>query len=51
MAKFHGVSGEEEARAYLAHPLLGPRYRESVAAVGAQLDAGKTGDFQSVSVS
>ena len=40
MAKFYGLSGEEEARAYLAHPLLGPRYRECVAVVRAQLDAG-----------
>ena len=37
MAKFYGLSGEEEARAYLAHPLLGPRYRECVAAVQAQV--------------
>ncbi len=42
MAKFYGLTGEEEARAYLAHPLLGPRYRECVAAVRAQLDAGKS---------
>jgi uncharacterized protein (DUF1810 family) len=41
-AKFYGLSGEEEARAYLAHPLLGPRYRECVAAVKAQLDAGNS---------
>jgi uncharacterized protein (DUF1810 family) len=26
-AKFYGLSGEDEARAYLEHPLLGPRYR------------------------
>jgi uncharacterized protein (DUF1810 family) len=39
-AKFYGLSGEEEARAYLEHPVLGPRYRESVAAVREQLDAG-----------
>jgi len=39
-AKFYGLSGEAEARAYLAHPVLGPRYREAVAAVRAQLDAG-----------
>lgn len=39
-AKFYGLSGQEEARAYLAHPLLGPRYRESVAAVRAALDVG-----------
>lgn len=41
-AKYYGLSGEEEARAYLAHPLLGPRYREGVAAVRAQLDAGRS---------
>lgn len=39
-AKFYGLSGEDEARAYLAHPVLGPRYRECVAAVRAQVDAG-----------
>jgi len=32
-AKFFGLSGLEEARAYAAHPLLGPRLRESAAAV------------------
>jgi hypothetical protein len=36
-AKYYGLSGEEEARAYLAHPVLGPRYRTSVAAVRAQV--------------
>lgn len=41
-AKYYGLSGEAEARAYLAHPLLGPRYRECVAAVRAQLDSGKS---------
>jgi uncharacterized protein (DUF1810 family) len=41
-AKFYGLSGADEARAYLAHPLLGPRYRECVAAVRAQLDAGRS---------
>ncbi|WP_114227428.1 MULTISPECIES: DUF1810 domain-containing protein [Sphingomonas] len=41
-AKFYGLSGPEEAQAYLAHPLLGPRYRESVAAVRAQLAAGRS---------
>jgi len=41
-AKFYGWSGEAEARAYLAHPLLGPRYRECVAAVRAQVDAGRS---------
>jgi uncharacterized protein (DUF1810 family) len=32
-AKFYGLSGVEEARAYAAHPLLGPRLRESAAAL------------------
>jgi uncharacterized protein (DUF1810 family) len=41
-AKLYGLSGEKEARAYLAHPLLGARYRESVAAVRAQLDSGRS---------
>src|SRR3712207_2230610 len=41
-AKFYGLSGEEEARAYLANPLLGPRYRECVAAVRAQVEAGRS---------
>ena len=41
-AKFYGLLGEEEARAYLVHPVLGPRYREAVAAVRGQLDAGKS---------
>jgi uncharacterized protein (DUF1810 family) len=33
MADHYGISGVEEARAYLSHPLLGPRLRECVAAV------------------
>ena len=37
-AKFYGLSGEDEARAYLAHPVLGPRYRECLAAVRAWVD-------------
>ena len=41
-AKFYGLSGDEEARAYLAHPLLGPRYQECVAAARAQLAAGQS---------
>ena len=32
-AKFYGLSGVDEARAYAAHPLLGPRLRECAAAV------------------
>jgi uncharacterized protein (DUF1810 family) len=41
-AKYYGLSGEEEARAYLAHPLLGARYRECVAAVRAWLGKGRS---------
>ena len=41
-AKFYGLSGAEEARAYLAHPLLGPRYRECVAAVRAWVENGRS---------
>jgi uncharacterized protein (DUF1810 family) len=41
-AKFYGLSGHEEAVAYLAHPLLGPRLRECVAAVRAQLKIGNS---------
>ena len=32
-AKFFGIASREEALAYLAHPLLGPRYFECVAAL------------------
>ena len=32
-AKFFGIHSAEEARAYLGHPLLGPRLRECVEAV------------------
>ena len=41
-AKYYGLSGEEEARAYLAHPLLGLRYRECVAVVRAWVDGGRS---------
>ena len=41
-AKFYGLYGEEEARAYLAHPVLGPRYRECVAAVRAWVEKGRS---------
>jgi uncharacterized protein (DUF1810 family) len=41
-AKFYGLSGAEEAAAYLAHPLLGPRLRECAAAVRAGLEAGRS---------
>ncbi len=32
-AQFYALSGVDEARAYLAHPLLGPRLRQSVEAL------------------
>jgi uncharacterized protein (DUF1810 family) len=31
-SRFYGLSGAEEARAYLAHPVLGPRLRDCVEA-------------------
>ena len=33
MAQRYGISGVDEARAYLDHPVLGPRYRTGVTAV------------------
>lgn len=33
MAQQYGISGLDEARAYLAHPVLGPRLRESAEAL------------------
>ena len=35
MAAFYGIGSAQEAAAYLAHPLLGPRLRECVAAMNA----------------
>lgn len=34
-ATFYGIGSEREAEAYLAHPVLGPRLRECVAAMNA----------------
>lgn len=33
MSRFYGISNLAEARAYLSHPLLGPRLREAVEAL------------------
>ena len=33
MSRFYGIESLEEARAYLDHPVLGPRLRECVSAV------------------
>jgi uncharacterized protein (DUF1810 family) len=35
MANFYGIASAQEAEAYLAHPVLGPRLRECVAAMNA----------------
>ena len=40
-AKFFGFSGIEEAAAYAAHPLLGPRLRQCCAAILPHLRSGK----------
>jgi uncharacterized protein (DUF1810 family) len=32
-AKFFGISGIKEARAYMKHPILGPRYLKCIAAI------------------
>lgn len=32
-ARFYGIASDEEARAYLAHPVLGPRLRRCCAAL------------------
>lgn len=37
-ARRYAISGLGEARAYLAHPILGPRYRQAVAAVNSVED-------------
>ena len=44
MAKFYGLSGVEEAAAYAAHPLLGARLRESVAAIRPHLASGRSAE-------
>src|SRR3569623_2427704 len=43
-AKFYGLSGAEEAAAYLAHPLRGPRWRECVAVIERHLEAGMSAE-------
>lgn len=41
-AKYYGLSGAEQAAAYAAHPVLGPRLDACFAAVERQLAAGET---------
>jgi uncharacterized protein (DUF1810 family) len=43
-AKYYGLSGPDEAAAYLAHPLLGPRWRECIAAIEAHIAAGTSAE-------
>ena len=38
MARHYGITGLDEARAYLAHPLLGPRLAECVEAISGHAD-------------
>jgi uncharacterized protein (DUF1810 family) len=38
-SRFYGIESVDEARAYLEHPVLGPRLRECVSAVLATSDA------------
>ena len=42
MSRYYGLAGASEAAAYLDHPLLGPRLRECVAVVRAEVVAGKS---------
>ena len=44
MAKFFGLAGMDEARAYLKHPLLGPRLVECCRAVRQQLGKGSSAE-------
>jgi uncharacterized protein (DUF1810 family) len=43
-AKFYGLGGVEEARAYLAHPLLGPRLKEAASAILPHLQTGASAE-------
>ena len=51
-AQFYAIRSGSEARAFLAHPLLGARYREAVAAVrqwaGARDAAGIFGEIDAI---
>ena len=41
-AKYYGLGGDDEARAYAAHPLLGPRLRMAAEAILPHLKAGRS---------
>ena len=42
ISKFYGLSGVDEARAYIRDPLLGPRLRQCCEAILTHLEAGGT---------
>jgi uncharacterized protein (DUF1810 family) len=44
MSVRYAINSAEEAHAYLAHPILGPRYRECVALVEGWLAKGRTAE-------
>jgi uncharacterized protein (DUF1810 family) len=44
MSKYYGLAGVDEARAYIAHPLLGPRLLVAAGAISKHLDAGDRAD-------
>jgi uncharacterized protein (DUF1810 family) len=48
MADRYGIEGLEEARAYLAHPILGERLRECVSALLAHADMRSAADVMGV---
>lgn len=48
MARRYAIASLEEARAYLAHPLLGPRLRASCAALLAGADAIASDDARAI---
>ena len=43
-ARYYGLSGADEARAYLTHPILGARLRECLAALRPHLAAGTSAE-------
>jgi len=43
-ARYYGLSGANEARAYLTHPILGARLRECLAALRPHLAAGTSAE-------
>ncbi|WP_349370580.1 DUF1810 domain-containing protein [Salinarimonas sp.] len=47
-AKRYGISGAAEARAYLDHPVLGPRLRECVSLLLAHADASGGPDIHAI---